>query len=193
MSRKSILVTLACAVIAVGGCAVNASPDAKQSSNSAATQVSQTAFVSKDGKVQISAPSNWQDTLSGDNSGTYNLKLADRSKDLYLMVTTRDKVPGITLEKMAEIGTMGAKGAMQNPKLERTAVKKVGAYPAVEYKLEGQAAGADIVMLVTSIESPKHFHMVMLGGSPSSFATSETDLQKMIQSFKEVKKTASVN
>lgn len=191
MSHKAIFAAIACTIIAVGGCSIIANSNAPKSGQSNTTQVSQNTFVSKDGTVKISAPSSWENTLKEENSGKYNLKLAERAKDLYLMVSSREKVPGIKLDKIAEIGATGAKGAMENPKMERTKLTKVGAFPAVEYKLEGKAAGANIVMLVTSVETPNHFHMVMIGGAPNSFTENQKTLQQIVQSFKEVKKTAS--
>lgn len=191
MSRKPIFSTLVLAVIAINGCAVTAAPDVKHPSMSAIAQTSKTPVVSKDGKAQILLPAGWADVRKPDTSVHLSIKVADRSRDLHLNVGTKPRIPTIAIAQLAEMTATGLKGMMQNGKSERTALKNVNSYAAVQYKLQGVLLGINTTMLITLVETPKHYHVITAGSTTHSFSQYQPELQQMIQSFKELKTTAS--
>ena len=193
MIRKTLSSALLLIAVAVGGCAVSAAPTLKQNPDSTSmSQASYTAFVSNDGKTQISLPTGWQNARKPSTSPKFKIKVADRSRDLHLIVISNKKLPATNLEQMAEVGIMSGKAALQNAQVERTSVKKVGNYAAIQHKIQGRAMGiVDAVMLVTVIETPTQHHVILAQSPSATFAQNKAELEQLIQSFKEVKTAVS--
>jgi len=190
MSSQPILSTLVLAVIAIHGCALTSNSNVQANPNSAIAQVSYKSITSRDGRAQISIPEGWADTWQTNTSEDFNLKVSNHKKDLYLALSTKAKVPGLTATQLAEVGAKGAKATMEQATMQRTAMTKVGRYPATQYQLQGKSMGQDLVILITAIETPKQAHIMMVGGTSDSFKQNQSELNQIIESFKEVKKTA---
>ncbi|HSN66906.1 MAG TPA: hypothetical protein VLS94_09710 [Fusibacter sp.] len=154
-------------------------------------QTGKTPVVSKDGKTQILLPAGWADVRKPDTPDHLSIKVADRRRDLHLNVGTKPRIPSITIAQLTEMTATGLKGMMQNGKSERTALKTVNSYAGVQYKLQGILLGIDTTMLITLVETPKYYHVITAGSTTQSFGQYQPELQQMIQSFKELNKTAS--
>jgi hypothetical protein len=146
-------------------------------------------LVGSDGKEQIALPAGWQEERSLHEDA--QLQAFNPSKEMYVIVLSENKADlpeDMTLAKHSEITRNILTGNLRNSEVTGpTAVTKVGDYSATQYKIVGRISGIDVAYLHTTVETGDRFHQILTWTLPEDFDQNESELQTVIQSFREVR------
>lgn len=154
-------------------------------------------LISQDGKTKIRLAPGWSNNRRADTPAKSGIKAASDDRRTHLVISTEPKVGEMTAFQLAEMTIKGSgRSMMKDPKIERTGLKQVNTYHAVQYKAEGpmthKGVTREIVLLLTVVETPNHFHIISAASPSEVYPDQQANLNRMIQSFREVKTTAEV-
>lgn len=144
-------------------------------------------FVSVDGSVEIQCPEKWALIDLNDES---DIEVGDNRNEDYVIVLSESKqdYAGTLEEHSADTRAMlvsGLTGVQQDGPTALT----INGNKAIQYKITATIDRVNIVYLHTSIESATKFHQVLGWTYASRFSKSESTLQSVVKSLKEITPT----
>ena len=151
-------------------------------------------FKSKDGKFQLTVPADWAEAPTLNNQA--DISGANRSKELYAFVLTESKSDfpkDMTLERFTDItrnAVMSKMTLTESPSPEQITVN---GSDARRYRLVGSKDDLKVAYLITTVETPAHFHQIYTWTEPSRLNENGPVLNQVADSFRAVSDTSAGN
>ena len=148
-----------------------------------------TVLMDPDKTIQVSIPSGWKEDR--DLHDTAELQASNRNKELYVIVLSESKedFQDMTLEKHSEITRGTLVKSLTEPQTSAPTTITVNGDPALQYEIRGFINNLSVVYLHTTVETEKHIHQLLTWTLKSMYDRNKPVLQKVTESFKEVKAT----
>jgi hypothetical protein len=142
---------------------------------------------STDGCCAISIPESWSEEK--ELNAKANLQAANRVKELYCIVLSESKedFENMTMEHHSEMTRTAFMKSLSGSAISGPVSLTVDQNPAIQYEISGASNNVKIMALHTTVESQKYYHQILAWTIKSRVEKNKPILQKVIQSFKEVK------
>jgi DnaJ-class molecular chaperone len=148
-----------------------------------------TVLVDPEKTIQISIPSGWKEDRDLHDSA--ELQASNRKKELYVIVLSESKedFQDMTLDRHSEITRATLVKSLTEPQTSAATTLKVNGHPAVQYEIRGFINNLSVIYLHTTVETEKNIHQILTWTLKSMYDKNKPALQKVTESFKEVKAT----
>lgn len=144
-------------------------------------------LTSTDGGFQLTVPGDWRSETALNEQAS--IQASHRFRETYVVLLTeskRDFTGDMTLEQFT---TMTRDAMMSQVRSAATTELKpmtINGNRALEYEITGGVEGLNIVYLITTVETPGHYHQIITWTLPSRLEQYRGTLREVTQSFREV-------
>jgi hypothetical protein len=138
-----------------------------------------------DGKFQITVPGDW--SKSTDLHSKAEIQAANRLQEMYAIVLTEakdDLDKGMTLGKFTDITKTSLTSKYTSPEATETQSVSVNGNDGMQYELQGTKENTKLRMLVTTVETPAHYHQILTWTLPSKWDDNKSTLKQVAESFR---------
>lgn len=145
------------------------------------------SFTTSDGVATVIGAPQWRQLTIG-SAGT-SLGIGNQVLKQYLVVTTkprRDFTEGYTLAEFAAAASEQELSILASKQVTDFSELTVGGMKALRQEARGSADGIGLFYLNTYLESPSHFHQVMIWTPEEDEDPYRAILEKVADSFREV-------
>jgi len=141
-------------------------------------------ITSEDGKLKVTTSGFWVKT-SELNKGA-RLQVANKSKDMYLMVFTDAKsaVEGMTLEQRHQTARDRKLQSMQNASATQTVPLTIDGHAALQDEVSGTQQRINLVFLHTTVDDGDYFQQIVAWTTKSRWPKQNQELREMTGSFR---------
>ena len=141
-------------------------------------------IVSDDGKLKVTTSGFWVKTLELNKEAT--LQVANKSKDMYLMVFTDAKsaVGGMTLEQRHQTARDRKLKSLQNASATQTVPLTIDGHAALQDEVSGTQQGTNLVFLHTTVDDGDYFQQIIAWTTKSRWPKQNQELREMTGSFR---------
>jgi curli biogenesis system outer membrane secretion channel CsgG len=142
-------------------------------------------FTGKDGRSQITVPSNW-DTMKAFQNAQASIQVGDPARGEYAAVFTdaKDTFPNLGAFDTAVKNHI--QDALTDATIDDRREFTIGSLHAVQYVVEGKVAGVQLIYWWNVIDGQRGWHQLMAWSAPSQRSEVEHTLQDVIQTFREL-------
>ena len=140
-------------------------------------------IVSEDGKLKVATSGFWAKTPELNKEA--KLQVANKSKDMYLMVFTDAKSPvgGMTLEQRHQTARDRKLQSMQNASATQTVPLTIDGHPALQDEVSGRQQRINLVFLHTTVDDGDYFQQIVAWTTKSRWPKQNQELRDMTNSF----------
>ena len=137
--------------------------------------------------IQVSIPSGWKEDRDLHDSA--ELQASNRRKEQYIIVLSESKedFQDMTLEKHSEITRATLVKSLTEAQTSAPTTLTIGGNSALQYEIRGFINNLSVIYLHTTVETDKHIHQILTWTLKSMYDKNKPVLQKVTESFKEVK------
>ncbi len=141
-------------------------------------------IVSDNGKLKVTTSGFWVKTLELNEKAP--LQVANKSKDMYLMVFTDAKsgAGGMTLEQRHQTARDRKLQSLQNGSATQTVPLTVDGHAALQDEVSGTQQGANLVFLHTTVDDGDYFQQIIAWTTKSRWPKQNPELREMTDSFR---------
>src|SRR5438067_3006109 len=141
-------------------------------------------ITSEDAKLKITTSGFWVKT--SDLSKDAALQVANKSKDMYLMVFTDAKsaVGGMTLEQRHQTARDRKLQSMQNASATQTVPLTIDGRAALQDEVSGTQQRTNLVFLHTTVDDGDYFQQIIAWTTKSRWPKQNQELREMTGSFR---------
>ena len=139
---------------------------------------------SDDGKLKVTTSGFWFKT--SDLNKDAALQVANKSKDMYLMVFTDAKsaVGGMTLEQRHQTARDRKLQSMQNASATQTVPLTIDGHAALQDEVSGTQQRINLVFLHTTVDDVDYFQQIVAWTTRSRWPKQNQELREMTGSFR---------
>jgi hypothetical protein len=140
-----------------------------------------------EGQFQALKPASW--SMQSNLNDVADLQMGNRFKDVYCTVLTEAKVDfadDLSVETFSDLTRKMLTESLSDLTETGPKMLEYSGQPAVLYELVGSIDNTRIKYWHVSIESPTHFHQVVLWSLPSKFDANKTDFEAVLHSIRAV-------
>lgn len=144
-----------------------------------------TVITSPDKKFQITVPPGWSKTSELHDKA--EIQAANKLKELYVIVLSEDQTDfasDMTLDKFTEITRNSLLKNYEAPHATDIQTISISGNEARQYELRGTSAHVAVVLIVTTVRTPTHYHQILAWTLPSKWNASSATLREVIESFR---------
>jgi hypothetical protein len=143
-------------------------------------------ITSRDGLRQISIPSSWKEDPALHQEA--ELQASDRANEMYIIVLAESKedFDAMDIDKYSEIIRTNALQTITSAQVSTPATTTINGYPARQCEIRGTVDNLKVAYIQSAVETPKHFYQILSWTLASRFDKNKSELEKVINSFKEV-------
>ena len=144
-----------------------------------------TVLKSPDGKFQLTVPAGWKEDASlNDKAG---IKAANPLQEMYVIVITEEKadfVDETTLDEYTNIILESMTSNLTSPDSSPPLPVTINGNAGRQYVIQGAVKNVKLSYLVTTVETPAHFHQITSWTLSSRISRSQTALQEVAATFR---------
>jgi hypothetical protein len=140
-----------------------------------------------EGQFQALKPASW--SMQSNLNDVADLQMGNRFKDVYCTVLTEAKVDfadDLSVETFSDLTRKMLTESLSDLTETGPKMLEYSGQPAVLYELVGSIDNTRIKYWHVSIESPTHFHQVVLWSLPSKFDANKADFEAVLHSIRVV-------
>ncbi len=139
---------------------------------------------SKDGALEIAAPSGWRSESELNKNA--ELQACDAPQQVCVLVFEEDKLTtgDVTLARFSRFARGQILKKLGSSSEGTGVALRIAGHPAVQYELRGRAERFDLVYLHTSVETPGHFYQVLGWTSSNLFPQEKAVISGITDSFR---------
>ena len=144
-----------------------------------------TVVTSPDKKFQITIPAGWSKTSELHNKA--EIQAANKLRELYIIVLSEDQTDfsaDMTLDKFTEITRNSLLTNYETPRATDIQTISISGNEARQYELRGTAAHVAVVLIVTTVKTPTHYHQILAWTLPSKWNANKATLKEVTESFR---------
>jgi hypothetical protein len=144
-------------------------------------------ITSDDGKLKVTTSGFWVKTLALNKEA--RLQVANKSKDMYLMVFTDAKsaVEGMTLEQRHQTARDRKLQSMQNASATQTVPLTIDGHAALQDEVSGTQQRSNLVFLHTTVDDGDYFQQIVAWTTKSRWPNQNQELREATNSFRSEK------
>ena len=141
-------------------------------------------ITSEDAKLRITTSGFWVKT--SDLNKDAALQVANKSKDMYLMVFTDAKsaVGGMTLEQRHQTARDRKLQSMQNASATQTVPLTIDGHAALQDEVSGTQERTTLIFLHTTVDDGDYFQQIIAWTTKSRWPKQNQELREMTSSFR---------
>jgi hypothetical protein len=144
-----------------------------------------TVLKSPDGKFQLTVPAGWSPEPA--LNANAEITAANKLKEMYAIVLIESKndfPKDITLDKFTDLNrnSMMTQAATQEASSPEPVT--INGNDGRQYTLEGTVKNVKIAYLITTLETPGHYHQIITWTLPSKFDENKNTLKQVTESFR---------
>jgi hypothetical protein len=146
---------------------------------------SPTVLKSKDGRFQLTVPAGWR--VSPSLNDQADIKAAFPSEELYVIVISEPKsdfTTAMTLDEFTKITRDAMMSNLASAESLTPALVSINGNPGLEYEIQGSVKNVKLAYLVTTVETPAHYHQVITWTLGSRLDQNRFTLRKVAASFR---------
>ncbi len=146
----------------------------------------ETSLKSVNNDSQITLPKGWKEHK--DLNDAADLQAAYLRKELYIIVLSESKedFEKMTIEKHSDLTRGGIVESLTSSEEKRLPDVKINGNPAIQYEISGVIGNVKITYIHTTVETKENYHQILAWTLKSRYKKNKPELQKVIQSFKEI-------
>lgn len=141
--------------------------------------------TSADKKFQLTVPAGW--TRTSELHATAGIQAANKFKEVYVIVLSEDQVDfaaDMTLDKFTEIIRNSLMTKYASPRATDVETISIGGNEARQYELRGSSDNTAVVIIVTTVRTPTHYHQILAWTLPSKWTDNQQILKEVTASFR---------
>ncbi|HEY0004021.1 MAG TPA: hypothetical protein VGB17_04355 [Pyrinomonadaceae bacterium] len=146
-----------------------------------------TVLTSRDGRFQLTIPGGWRaETTLNERAG---IQAANRLAEMYVVVISESKedfAEDTTLGDFTELTRKNFISRVESAEATPAIPVNVNVYMGMQYEVQGTVNSYKIAYIVTTVETPEHFHQILTWTLRSRIDKNQLTLQKVTESFREV-------
>jgi hypothetical protein len=145
--------------------------------------VNRQQIVSEDGKLKVTTSGFWVKTPELNKEA--RLQVANKSKDMYVMVFTDAKsaVGGMTLEQRHQTALDRKLQSMQNASASQTVPLTIDGHAALQDEVSGTQQRINLVFLHTTVDDGDYFQQIVAWTTKSRWPKQNQELRDITDSF----------
>ena len=146
---------------------------------------SPTVLKSSDGKFQLTVPAGWRENPALNDQA--DIKAAFPSEELYIIVITEPKTDfssEMTLDEFTKITRDSMLSNLGSSEGTSPSLISVNGNSGEQYELQGSVKNVKLAYVVTTVETPAHYHQVITWTLGSRLDKNRATLQKVTASFR---------
>lgn len=146
-----------------------------------------TVFKSEDNKYQVSASNDWEDA-DGELHPDGDLQINNLKKEKYFLalLESKEDFTDYSLQEYYDDITEPFLSSFENSDQGDVKSVTINGNEALQYTLEGEMDGLNIVYLITIIETPTHYGQLMAWTLKSKWDENKDEYMNLVNSFEEV-------
>ena len=185
----------------ISGCSTEQYPSVSDSNGSSQPKrEAQAAMPSKtvtsaDNLIQLTIPSHWRNVANAELPEAWSLVVGttDNQTNVSFNTIRKTDAPQLTADLHAKAALNAGTSPFQDANIvEQNVSTTINGYPAVMHRVEGTTLGHALVAMTYSIETPGHYHGVMVLTPANAFETHQSDIESVLQSFKVIEESAAL-
>lgn len=144
-----------------------------------------TVLKSPDGKFQLTVPAGWRENLSLNDKAT--IKAANPQQEMYVIVITETKADftdEITLDQYTDLTLQSMTSNLTSPDSSPPLPVTINGSAGKQYQIQGATKNVKLAYLVTTVETPAHFHQIITWTLQSFKDKNRMALQKVVETFR---------
>lgn len=144
-----------------------------------------TVLKSPDGKFQLTVPGGWKENASLNDKA--DIKAANQLEEMYVIVLTEGKTDftdEMTLDQFTDITRESMISNLTSPDSTPPQPVTINGNAARQYQVQGSVKNVKLAYLITTVETPAHFHQVITWTLGSRKDKNQTTLQQVAGSFR---------
>jgi hypothetical protein len=146
---------------------------------------SPTVLKSHDGKFQLTVPAGWRENPALNEQA--DIKAAFPSEEMYVIVITEPKADftsEMTLDEFTKITRDSMLSNLGSSEGTSPSLISVNGNSGEQYELQGSVKNVKLAYVVTTVETPAHYHQVITWTLGSRLDKNRATLQKVIATFR---------
>jgi hypothetical protein len=144
-----------------------------------------TVLKSPDGKFQLTVPGGWKENASLNDKA--DIKAANPLEEMYVIVLTEGKTDftdEMTLDQFTNITRESMISNLTSPDSTPPQPVTINGNAGRQYEIQGSVKNVKLAYLITTVETPAHFHQVITWTLGSRKDKNQTTLQQVAGSFR---------
>ena len=146
-----------------------------------------TVLKSADGRFQITVPAGWR--ANAGLESTANIKAGNPQQEMYILVFTHPKTDfadDLSLDKFTELGMKAIKENLGSPVATPPIPVKINGKDGRQYLIQGLAESLKLAYLITTVETPEHYHRIVTWTLRSQINKNQLTLEGVTNSFRDL-------
>jgi hypothetical protein len=146
-----------------------------------------TVLKSADGKFQITVPAGWR--ANAGLQSTADIKAAHLRKEMYVLVFSHAKTnyaDDMTLDKYTDLTLKAINNNLGSAESTPPIPVKINGRNARQYEVQGLAESLKLAYLITTVETPGHYHRIVTWTLRSQIDQNQRTLEEVTNSFRDV-------
>ncbi|MBX7148324.1 hypothetical protein K1X76_04510 [bacterium] len=146
-----------------------------------------TARSTIDNRSQVELKSGWAVTTGLNDKA--DIQIENVTKNLYFISLSEAKAnleKSMFLEKYSELTRQNLIRPLTDVRYSAPVYKTIGGYKALQYEITAKSDNLDIWYFHTIVETPTNYHQLISWTLKDTFSPNRTELESVIDSFKEL-------
>ncbi len=142
-------------------------------------------FTNQQETLQVEVPSNWEVLQLNEEA---QIQVGNLAQETYYIVIPEVKVDlhGWNIDKHSKITLGNLLYLVDFPEIVGPRNININGYSGIQYEVHGANQGLNISYILTTVETPEHFHQILAWTLKSRFDKNKKVLKKAIESFQEI-------
>ena len=145
-------------------------------------------LTSPDGRFQLTVPGDWRKETELNQQAT--IQASNRVRETYVVLLSESKgdfTDEMTLERFTKATRDNMMAGVRSAESAEPTPTNISGNPALQYEIRGGVEGLNIVYLITTVETPEHYHQIITWTLPSRLEQHRPTLLEVTRSFKELR------
>jgi hypothetical protein len=137
------------------------------------------------GQFQAMKPGAW--SIRTDLNDEADLQMGNLFSEAYCLVLTEPKTDfdaGAQLSEFSELGRQTLAQSLTDIRENGPETLELNGQPAIRFVITAKSDGEDVKFWHVSIDSPNHFHQVIIWSLTSRFASNQRDFEQVVNSIR---------
>jgi bifunctional DNA-binding transcriptional regulator/antitoxin component of YhaV-PrlF toxin-antitoxin module len=152
-----------------------------------------TVIKSADGKFQITVPAGWRENAGLKSNAS--IKAGDLRQEMYVLVMTQPKddfADDVTLDKFTELTLKSISKNVGSAESSPPLPIKINGQEGRQYEVQGIVDSLKIAYLITTVETPEHYHKIVTWTLRSRIDKNQHTLEEVTNSFRELSRRVDI-
>ncbi|HKQ52767.1 MAG TPA: hypothetical protein VJT74_10385 [Pyrinomonadaceae bacterium] len=145
-------------------------------------------LTSPDGRFQLTVPGDWRKETQLNEQAS--IQASNRVRETYVVLLSESKsdfTDEMSLERFTSLTRGNMMAGVRSAESAEPQPTNVSGNPALQYEIRGGVEGLNVVYIITTVETPEHYHQIITWTLPSRLEQHRPTLLDVTRSFKELR------